>query len=269
MLGFLGVRSRDRVVVAAGTTSSTCRQHGLRPVIAVTNNLGVRRRSSARTPTEGSVGRGPRRPRAQAGPVNRLSHDRCVGDVLLSRRRQFPDPGARRSGSDGRRGQAARLPPAGRTARSHRLLRGTTSGLDLQGRSPLRPPGRTIISASMAATSRSAADPGPVGGRARYVHIGQALGRRGPASTSRSPRLESRCREQLTTNAPKTSHTLHGVTRQRLRSEAARWAPRLAHLPRPYVLAPLATGATASAPGNAARLGAGRAPWRADGRLGR
>jgi uncharacterized protein len=59
-------------------------------------------------------------------------------------------------------------------------------------------------------------------------------------------------------NVLKTSHTLHGVTRQRLRAEAARLSPRLAHLPRPYVVVLLGGygGPYALTARNAVRLGA-------------
>ena len=137
------------------------------------------------------------------------------------------------------------------------VFRGTNLwGIDRKRSSPLEGPWPDlIISASMRNEPVCRWIQARSGGRARYVHIGKPW-----ADVSRFDLVISAPEFPVpaAANVLKTSHTLHGVTRQRLRSEAARWAPRLAHLPRPYVVVLLGGygGPYALVPGNAARLGA-------------
>jgi mitochondrial fission protein ELM1 len=137
------------------------------------------------------------------------------------------------------------------------VWRGTNLlGIDRKRSSPLEGPWPDlIISASMRNEPVCRWIKAQSGGRARYVHIGKPW-----ADVSRFDLVIS-APEFPVPEAPnvlRTSHTLHGVTRNRLRAEAARWAPRLAHLPRPYIAVLLGGygGPYALVPGNAARLGA-------------
>ena len=91
-------------------------------------------------------------------------------------------------------------------------------------------------------------------GRARYVHIGK------PWAAVDSVDLVISAPEFPVPDAPnvlKTAHTLHGVTPARLSAAATQWAPRLAHLPKPFIAVLLGGygGPYALLPDNAARLG--------------
>ncbi len=114
------------------------------------------------------------------------------------------------------------------------VWRGTTLlGIVRRRSSPLQPPWPDlIISAAMRNEPVCRWLRQQSGGRARYVHIGK------PWAPVASFDLVVTVPEYPVPDAPnvlRNSFSLHRVTEARLADEASRWAPRLAHLPRPYI----------------------------------
>ena len=107
------------------------------------------------------------------------------------------------------------------------------TGIDRRRSSPLGPPWPDlIISAAMRNEPVCRWIRRQSGGLARYVHLGKPW-----ADASRFD-LVITVPEYPVPDRPnvlRNSFSLHAVTDQRLADEARIWAPRLAHLPRPYV----------------------------------
>jgi mitochondrial fission protein ELM1 len=106
-------------------------------------------------------------------------------------------------------------------------------GVDRRRSSPLEPPWPDlIISAAMRNEPVCRWIRRASGGRARYVHIGK------PWAAVSDFDLLITVPEYPVPDRPnvlRNSFSLHGVSEARLAEAARIWAPRLAHLPRPYV----------------------------------
>jgi mitochondrial fission protein ELM1 len=114
------------------------------------------------------------------------------------------------------------------------VWRGTKlAGIDRRRSSPLQAPWPDlIVSAAMRNEPVCRWIRRASGGRARYVHLGK------PWAAVSSFDLVITVPEYPVPDRPnvlRNSFSLHAVNDDRLAAEARTWAPRLAHLPRPYV----------------------------------
>lgn len=110
----------------------------------------------------------------------------------------------------------------------------TRQGIHRPGSARLKPPWPDlVISAGMRNEPVCRWIREQSGGRTRLVHIGRPwvpLEELDLVITTPQYRLPDR------PNVLQNSLTMHGVTMDRLQAEAARWAPRFQHLPRPWII---------------------------------